>query len=58
MRHYAWYSPEINVIVFQAILEDCYIVFEWDHLDICTHLNLKGEFKEMEDYLWIPLGEL
>ena len=58
MRQYAWYSPEINVIVLQSIMEDCYICFEWDHPDMCEHLNLDNEFKEINDFSWIPLGEI
>ena len=58
MRQYAWYSPEINVIVFQDIMEGYYIVFEWKHSDMCEHLNLESECKEVDDFLWMPLGEL
>lgn len=55
MRQYVWYSPEINVIIFQTIMEDCIIVFEWGYSDMYKHLN---ETTEVSDFLWIPLGEL
>jgi hypothetical protein len=56
MREYAWYSPEINVIVFQSIMKDYYIAFEWKHSDMCEHLEWPDI--EIDSYLWIPLGEV
>ncbi len=57
MRQYAWYSPEINVIALQSIMEDCHISFEWGADDAYEHLRyLDGT--SVDDFLWIPLGEL
>ena len=57
MRHYAWYSPEIDVIIFQIIMEGCYIAFEWSHFGMAEHLNFDNDIG-VDAYLWIPLGEL
>ena len=57
MRHYAWYSPEINVIVLQIIMEDCYLTFEWDIGDMIEHLDYEKDIG-IDSYSWIPLGEL
>jgi hypothetical protein len=58
MRQYAWYSPELNVIVLQSIMEDCYIVFEWDNCDLYLQFNGNFDDDPMGRSLWIPLGEL
>lgn len=54
MRQFAWYSPEINVIILQTFMEGCDIAFEWDLVDMIDHLQ--GAY--VWDFLWIPLGEL
>ena len=54
MRQFAWYSPEINCIVLQTFMEDCEIMFEWGHNDAFEH----HPFNYVDDYSWIPLGEL
>lgn len=62
MRQYAWYSPELDVIIFQTIMEDCYISFEWDWFDMNAVMTVDGKFngeiKPIEQGTWIPLGEL
>lgn len=55
MRQYAWYSPELNIIVFQSIMPECHIAFEWDIDDLWKY-NLEED--PMSHFLWIPLGEL
>ena len=57
MREYVWYSPEIDVIVFQSIIKNYYINFEWKHSDMCDWLDWDASV-EIDSYLWIPLGEL
>ena len=56
MRYYVWYSPEIDVIVLQCIMESCRIGFEWDAKDLYEHLNHPGI--KIDHFQWIPLGEL
>ncbi len=59
MREYAWYSPEHNWIVFQWIMDGCYIAFEWDSLDAYDAANMWGtECEPMGKTTWIPLGEV
>lgn len=57
MRKYVWYSPELDEIVIQIVSDDCVICFEWSHLALC-HLGLIGVRSPMQEYLWMPLGEL
>ena len=57
MRHYSWYSPEIDVIVLQIIMEDCYISFEWGMMDMYENLDYDAGIG-IDSYLWIPLGEV
>ena len=59
MRQYLWYSPELNIIVFQSIMPECHIAFEWDFADmygVQWAYNLEED--PMSRFLWIPLGEL
>ena len=57
MREYAWYSPEIDVIVFQSIKQYYYISFEWEQgLEAFAHVEWPDI--EIDSYLWIPLGEV
>ena len=59
MRQYAWYSPEMNAIVLQSIMEDCRIVFEWDYNDFYVlYSPYEDDIDPMELTLWFPLGEL
>lgn len=59
MRQFAWYSPEFDVIVLQSIMEDCYITFEWDHLDLCWVIDVFGYGVDpMCTTTWLPLGEV
>jgi hypothetical protein len=59
MREYAWYSPEHNWIVFQYIMEDCYIAFEWDIFNMHEAEMMWGtDCDPMCETTWIPLGEL
>jgi hypothetical protein len=59
MRQYAWYSPELDVIVLQYIIEDCYIAFEWDIQDLWLHRHcMDTGIDPMHNHLWTPLGEL
>ena len=59
MRKFAWYSPELNVIVLQMITEDCEIAFEWGNFDFYEAFR-KNHCQEdiMDMALWTPLGEL
>lgn len=58
MRQYAWYSPELDVIALQTIIEDREVVFEFDCNDAVSLLtNLYGE-DPMQQTLWFPLGEV
>jgi hypothetical protein len=59
VRQYAWYSPELNVIALQSIMEDCHIMFEWDSGDMYyAQLALGIGSDPMDEVLWIALGEL
>ena len=59
MRQYVWYSPEYNWIVFQCIMDDCYISFEWDIFDMHEAATLWGlDCEPLSKTTWIPLGEL
>lgn len=58
MRQYAWYSPDLNVIVLQTILGGCNIAFEWDWMDIAEIVRGRRGCDAMEFGVWIPLGEL
>lgn len=60
MREYAWYCPEIDCIVIQMIMEDCYISFSWDHWDLyyISHWIDLEKQEPMEEFLFLPLGEL
>lgn len=58
MRQFAWYSPELDVIMLQSIMEDCYIMFEWDGGDL-HHVQQGYDIIEPSDhFLWMPLGEV
>ena len=57
MRQYAWYSPELNVIVLHCIMEDCWIAFEWASEDL-WEMALHLVPDPMIETLWLPLGEL
>lgn len=58
MRQYAWYSPELNVIVLQSITDGCRIAFEWGWHDVAKLQSLESKEDPMQRYLWLPLGEL
>lgn len=62
MRQYAWYSPEFNVIVLQAIIDECYIAFEWENLDMYEVSMFSCPDDQERDPMtmttWIPLGEV
>lgn len=59
MREYAWYSPEYNWIVFQVIIDGCYICFEWHQNDLYNAGALYGTSCDpMLETTWIPLGEV
>lgn len=59
MRQYAWYSPELDVLVLQTIMEDCHIAFEWDwsNMSAIASWNVTVE-DPMLLTAWMPLGEL
>ncbi len=50
MRQYAWYSPELDVIVLQTIMENCYM-YE-------VTLRFGTKIEPMDQFLWSPLGEI
>lgn len=59
MRQYAFYSPEYNWIILQSIMDDCYIAFEWDHVDVVEAVRIFGDSEDpIYKTTWIPLGEL
>lgn len=66
MRQYAWYSPEIDTIVLQTIMEGCTIAFEWSFYNMSEEIfnRLTSAIEEdskldpLQIYLWFPLGEL
>jgi len=59
VRRFAWYSPELNAVVLQTIMEGCRIVFEWDWPDALSAGEMFGPDNDpMTETLWIPLGEL
>ncbi len=64
MRQYAWYSPEIDTIILQTIVDDCYIAFEWDWTDMIdateyAELNYATLRNDLTEYfLWFPIGEI
>ena len=59
MREYAWYSPEYDFIVFQIIINDCYIAYEWGGADMYEIYLIYGpHVNPMQSTLWMPLGEL
>lgn len=53
----AWYSPELDAIVFQQIIDECEICFEWSWKD-CFELNINWDCDPMQEYVWIYLGEV
>ena len=59
MRQFAWYSPELDVIVLQSLFEGCELHFQWGNLDFYEAFR-RNNFQEdmMEMTLWVPLGEL
>lgn len=59
MRQYAWYSPELDVIVLQTIRDGwCRTTFEWYWYDLAD-VRVMGSLEDpMQRYLWLPLGEL
>lgn len=58
MREYVWYSPEIDAIVFQTIMENCTISFEWSHENLYIEYTKDPDVDPMSRNLWVPLGEL
>jgi hypothetical protein len=59
MREYAWYSPELDIITFQSIMESCTIVFEFNFNDLVEiHNILENAEDPIQQTMWIPLGEL
>ena len=59
MRQYAWYSPDLNIIVFQSIMPECHIAFEGYFADMFdVQYTYKLEEDPMSWFTWIPLGEL
>lgn len=58
-RQYAWYSPELNAIVFQTIASDCHIGFHWDQAELYYQfVKFGADGVAMQEYLWFPLGEV
>jgi len=57
MRTYVWYCEEHNAIVFQQIVENCYISFEWSYEDIYRGIRF-SDIDPMNYAKFIPLGEL
>lgn len=53
MRQFAWYSPELDVIVLQSFMQDCYINFEWGLENMDVYYS-----GATEQTLWMPLGEI
>lgn len=59
MRQFAWYSPELNMIILQSIMEGCQISFEWDWENMIYIHKKYGIIEEpMETFGFIALGEL
>lgn len=59
MRRFVWYSPNLDVIVFQCIMPECLISFEWAPEDSAALEKMYPEHPEsMMLGVWIPLGEL
>lgn len=64
MRQFAWYSPELDIIILQYIMENFCIAFEWsweDAYDLRVKypdLMLSDEIDISQSFLWMPLGEL
>ena len=62
MRQYAWYSPELDVIILQCIISDDFaICFGWDDVDMheaTWRFPFDGETDLSQKVLWMPLGEL
>ena len=58
MRQFAWYSPELELIILQTIMDDCTISFECDINDIGEAINYFGGEFSVSDCLWMPLGEI
>ena len=57
MRQYAWYSPGLDTIVLQTIMDSCVINFEWDP-EVLVIMYQYGINNPMKNTGWIPLGEL
>lgn len=60
MRLFAWYSPELDTIIIQWIMDECYIGFEWSPFDMHEAQQILGdrEIEPSEQFLWVPIGEL
>ena len=59
MRLYAWYSPELDVIVLQTIMQDCHICFEWSYNDLSELCEFYDKDEDpIQAHLWMPLGEI
>jgi len=55
---YAWYSPDLDVIVLQTFIDGCAVSFEWDWTQMVEALHVCSDEDPMNRGLWIPLGEL
>ena len=59
MREYAWYCVEMDCIVLQCIMNDCYIAFEWPHEVLYELVQEYGhEIDATELFTFQPLGEV
>lgn len=57
MRQFAFYLPELDVIILQTIMNECACSFEWDWFDLAM-LKSKQDELYVQDYVMIYLGEL
>lgn len=62
IREYIWYSPELDSHVIQTIIDGCIISFEWHPDDLFKAMfykeDLKDKYTSVDDFLWIPIGEI
>ena len=59
MRQIAMYVPQLDVIVLQAIMDECSINFEWGHEQACEWRELMTGYNfDVTNFLLLYLGEL
>jgi len=58
VRQFAFYIPSIDIIVFQTVVDECFVGFEWDHYDLHKEYLKFGDEHHISKYELVYLGEL